>query len=357
MANRSTAAGLEPLPELSIVVIGVALDDIADASGLTGAAIVTTPSRSWERGDIDAQFVIYSIAKSVIAAAFLLLAEEGEIDLDASAATLLDDNRFGASVRQLLSHTSGLPNYGRLPEYHAAVAATPSDPWPDETFFERALTLPRDFEPGQGWAYSNTGYMALRRILAEHGGLASYLSPLGFTTARVAEELSDLDGAVPAVSAKIGDGLNPVAGRYHPAWVGHRTIVTSASELHRFWSRPPAAFLDPANLRYIGFDFPGAVRPSYGLGVQGDPESPIGLTIGHGGEGPGYSAAAVAAPTHDAVAIVLEPREDFPAQALAGELLRNATREAPAARSVNAAERALQEYRACQSITPNQRRR
>jgi CubicO group peptidase (beta-lactamase class C family) len=52
--------------------------------------------------------VIYSITKSVISAAFLLLAVEGEVALDASAGSLPGDGRFAVSVRQLLQHTSGI---------------------------------------------------------------------------------------------------------------------------------------------------------------------------------------------------------------------------------------------------------
>jgi NAD(P)H-hydrate repair Nnr-like enzyme with NAD(P)H-hydrate epimerase domain len=55
-----------------------------------------------------------------------------------------------------------------------------------------------------------------------------------------------------------------------------------------------------------------------------DPGNSIGLVIGHGGGGPGYAAAVFAAPEHGAVAIVLEPDEKFPAQAVAVELLQAA---------------------------------
>jgi D-alanyl-D-alanine carboxypeptidase len=68
-------------------------------------------------------------------------------------------------------------------------------------------------------------------------------------------------------------------------------------------------------------------EPSYGLGVLADPRSPVGLFIGHGGGGPGYSAGAFAAPGEAAVTIVLEATEGFPAQELAVELLKTAVRE------------------------------
>jgi D-alanyl-D-alanine carboxypeptidase len=303
------------------------LDEVAGRSGLTGTALVTAGDRTWQTGDTDARYVIYSITKPVIAAAFLLLAAGGEADLDASAGSLLGDDRFPVPVRQLLRHTSGLPDYGHNPAYHAAVRRSPSRPWPDEEFLRRAHARGPLFAPGQGWSYSNNGYLLLRQILDRHGGLASFLPALGFTAATVAEDLSDFGQAVPASSALIGDGPHPVAGRYHPRWVGHRTMVTSARELHRFWSSPPSAFTDPANFVPLGTGTGTGgllVHASYGLGVLADPRSPIGLIIGHGGGGPGYSAAAFTAPGKAAVAIVLQPAEGFPAQELAVELLRTA---------------------------------
>ena len=70
----------------------------------------------------------------------------------------------------------------------------------------------------------------------------------------------------------------------------------------------------------IGFDAPGFVRPSYGLGLMTDPGWPGGLLIGHGGGGPGYAAAAFAV-VRDAsprVAILLsgDEHEDVQAAAL-----------------------------------------
>jgi hypothetical protein len=102
-------------------------------------------------------------------------------------------------------------------------------------------------------------------------------------------------------------------------------VVTSARQLHRFWSSPPPAFTDPANLVPLGVDTGGLfVDAAYGLGTLADRHSPIGLIIGHGGGGPGYSAGAFAAPGMAAVAIVLEPAEGFPAQELAVSLLKAA---------------------------------
>jgi D-alanyl-D-alanine carboxypeptidase len=258
-------------------------------------------------GDLDARYPIYSVTKTAVAAAVLLLVREGAVELE--------------SVRRLLDHTSGVRDYGSLPEYHEAVRTQPGAAWHDEEFLARTAAAGPQFEPGAGWAYSNTGYLLLRRLLDEHGGLAAFLPRLGLADATVAERSEDLGVAVPAPSAQLLDGVDDVRGVYDPRWVGHRTLVARAEDLVGFWRNLPAEMLDPGTFVPIGFDAPGFVRPSYGLGVMADPEHPLGTVVGHGGGGPGYAAGVFALPSRGAVTIVLASDESYPAQQAALELL------------------------------------
>jgi D-alanyl-D-alanine carboxypeptidase len=258
-------------------------------------------------GDPDARYPIYSVAKTAVAAAVLLLVREGELDLD--------------SVRRLLDHTSGVRDYGSLPEYHEAVRTRPGSAWDDDEFLARTATGGPSFEPGRGWAYSNTGYLLLRRLLDEHGGLTAFLPRVGLADAAVAEQVEDFGAAVPAPSALLLDGVDDVRGVYDPRWVGHRTLVARAGDLVRFWRDLPAEMLDPRTFVPVEADAPDFMRPSYGLGVMADPEHPLGTVVGHGGGGPGYAAGVFAVPKADAVAIVLAADERYPAQRSALELL------------------------------------
>ena len=265
-------------------------------------------------GDPDARYPIYSLTKTVVASAVLHLAREGLVELDA--------------VRSLLDHTSGVRDYGSLPEYHEALRTHPESAWDDGEFLARAAAAGPTFEPGKGWAYSNTGYLLLRQLLDEHGGLAEFLPRLGLAGARVAERLVDLDAAVPAPSALLLEGVDDVRSVYDPRWVGHRTLVARAEDLVGFWRDLPEEMLDPATFVPIGFDAPGFVRPSYGLGVMADPGSPLGTVFGHGGGGPGYTAAVFTVPSADVLAIVLAADESYPAQEAALGLLTAAVRGA-----------------------------
>ena len=263
-------------------------------------------------GDPDARYPIYSVTKTAVAAAVLLLVREGAIELD--------------SVRRLLDHTSGVRDYGSLPEYHETVRVRPGSAWDDDEFLARASAAGPQFESGKGWAYSNTGYLVLRRLLDEHGGLTAFLPRLGLAAATVAERTADLGVAVPAPSALLLDGVGDVRGVYDPRWVGHRTLVARAGDLLDFWRDLPSEMLDPRTFVPVGADAPGFVRPSYGLGVMADPGSPLGTVVGHGGGGPGYTTAVFAVPDADAVAIVLAADERYPAQQTVLELLGAAVR-------------------------------
>jgi D-alanyl-D-alanine carboxypeptidase len=263
-------------------------------------------------GDPHASYPIYSVTKTAVAAAVLLLVRERAIEFD--------------SVRRLLDHTSGVRDYGSLPEYHEAVRACPGSAWDDEEFLARTAACGPLFEPGSGWAYSNTGYLLLRRLLDEHGGLAAFLPQLGIPDATVAERIADLGVAVPASSSLLLDGVGDVRGVYDPRWVGHRTLVARVGDLVDFWRDLPAEMLDPQTFVPIGADAPGFVRPCYGVGLMADPENPLGTVVGHGGGGPGYATAVFAAPHADALAIVLAADERYPAQRAALELLAAAVR-------------------------------
>jgi D-alanyl-D-alanine carboxypeptidase len=252
--------------------------------------------------DETGRYLVYSVTKTFLAVLCLRL----ELDLDAPLSTWVDDRRLpDATLRQLLHHTSGIPDYGRLPEYAAAVRDSPGEPWDDEELVARSLAGGCDFPPGAGWAYSNTGYLLVRRILedAAPGGLAAALArellePLGLSSTSLALEPGDLLDLAPARSTQVGDGEHDVRGRYHPRWVGHRTLASTAADQRRFWTALARGEL--CDLRVladavdVGREAPGFARPGYGLGVMVDRGRGDGVLIGHGGGGPGYAAAAFA---------------------------------------------------------------
>ena len=113
-------------------------------------------------------FRIGSITKTLTAAAVLTLVDQRLVDLDAAASTYVsrlpvDD---AVTVRDLLQHTSGVPDYTQSDEFFLEVYGDTSRVWTPEDVM--ALVAGRsDFDPGTSWEYSNTNYVILGTLIEE----------------------------------------------------------------------------------------------------------------------------------------------------------------------------------------------
>lgn len=140
------------------------------------------------------RYEIGSITKQFTAAAILQLAEAGKIDLDAKVAAYLPlaPHAGEITVRQLLSHTSGLPDYFDGP----TIEVEATKPTTFDQLISRVKNKPLDFPPGTQWSYSNTGYILLGRLIEvasqddyKHYVRTHFLGPAGMTnTFTVSEE-------------------------------------------------------------------------------------------------------------------------------------------------------------------------
>src|SRR5262245_19857368 len=143
-----------------------------NTGGIAGLAVIKNghaqPDAIWLPSALSKEptFLAYSITKTLIAVLFIQFTEEGLLDLDDPLARWFPDvsESQQISVRQLLSHTAGVPDYGPLPQYHEAVRRFPSKPWSFERFAADTFDKGLWFAPGSGWAYSNSGYMLLKSI-------------------------------------------------------------------------------------------------------------------------------------------------------------------------------------------------
>lgn len=143
----------------------------------------------------DAVFRLASASKQFTAMAILKLVEAGKFTLDQRIGTL--DRSLPAAIgkvtlRQLLTHTSGIRNISSIPESRAARRneATAQELL---AFFQN---LPPDFEPGSRFSYSNSNYILLTRLIELHSGqsYAGFLDtqlfkPLGMHQTRYGSDL------------------------------------------------------------------------------------------------------------------------------------------------------------------------
>jgi len=113
----------------------------------------------------------YSMSKTVTAAAALTLVEAGTLGLDDSIDRYLNDNPYGGAVtvRQLIAHTSGIPNPIPLRWVHPASAHAGFDEAAARSAVLRAHPQ-RVSEPGAKFAYSNIGYWLLGSVIERAAG-------------------------------------------------------------------------------------------------------------------------------------------------------------------------------------------
>ena len=297
------------------------------------AGVMTAAGKSTDGPvHVHSRFSVQSITKSFTAAAIMRLVASGKLVLDRPLADWLPEasNASRITIRQCLQHTSGLPDYGSVPEYHEAVKQGKA-PWTFAEFLDRTHADQLLFEPGQGWRYSNIGYMLLRRLIerVSQQTFAEIISRdvcqyLGLKHTSVIRSREEFQTLAPAYSFAVSlDGL-PVDVRtnYDPGWVAPGVVASTASDLVSFYEGLFGGALLP---RHLLDEMRAAVRastqstqrfvsPSYGLGLIVDLESPYGVLYGHSGAGPGYTSAAlhVFPPGHQPVTVaVLSNTENF----------------------------------------------
>lgn len=137
----------------------------------------------------DTVFEIGSITKQFVAAAIMTLVEQGKINLDEPASSYLSDLPpvwHEVTVRQLLTHTSGIPDFEEILGYGAYRIPTTA-----QQLIAVAAAKPMDFAPGAQWHYSNTGYYLLGLIIEKVSGVPyvtliekRILEPAGMTRTR-----------------------------------------------------------------------------------------------------------------------------------------------------------------------------
>ena len=164
-------------------------------------------------------FPYWSFTKTVIAICTLKLREEAIVDLDAP----IDGTAY--TLRHLLAHTSGLPDYSHLPKYARAVQAH-DVPWARDEMLALALSAGLLFEPGQGWSYSNIGYMFVRDAIEAATGQSlgqlvrtMICLPLGLQSIELASTQKHFAKLHWADSAS-----------YDPKWVYHGCLIGTGAD-------------------------------------------------------------------------------------------------------------------------------
>ena len=284
-----------------------ALTAVRDKDGNTiGAAAGVGNLETGEAPPLDGEVRIGSNTKTFVAVVIMQLVQEGKITLDEPIETYLPGLLKGEgidatkiTVRQLLQHTSGLPEYtdqiGLEDIFQVRdIYYSPRD------LIDIALTHPAAFEPGSQFKYTNTNYIVLS-LLAEkvtHRPLAEQITqritePLGLThTYYPGPGEEDIRGTHPHgyhrnSSAEEWKDIT----RMDPSWAGGAgAMISTPSELGTFIQATFNGTLltqDSITEMKKTVDT-GQPNHGYGLGIFSMPLSCGGEAWGHSGGLPGY---------------------------------------------------------------------
>lgn len=290
-------------------------------------------------GDLEAKapvspsslFRIASISKPFTAAAVLKLVEEGKLDLDAKAFSILglkpasadaqvDPRLSEVTVGELLHHTGGWNrDKSGDPMFKSRVISgalgIPSPP-NGVAIIRYMLAQPLDFDPGTRMAYSNFGYCVLGRVIEQVTGESyenyvkrAVLAPMGITRMtlgrslpdqRAADEVRYYVGAGKPVRSVFDNGkekeaLAPYGGFSLEAMDAHGGWLASAVDLVRFASSL-GKVLSPKT-QALMFERPPNLAPAnpyYACGWMVRPGAAEGsMTTWHTGALPGTSTLLV----------------------------------------------------------------
>ena len=294
-----------------------ALAAVTDGKGESaGAAVGKGNLETGQAPPMDGEVRVGSNTKTFVAVVVMQMVQEGKVGLDEPIETYLPGLIRGEgidgstiTVRQLLQHTSGLPDFDETLfgttdvfqyRYHYV---TPRD------VLDSALSKPAQFEPGTQWKYTNTNYIVLGMLIERVSQ-----RPVGEQIdQRIIKKLGLSHTYLPGNGEKKLHGPHPQS--YHLngegkledmtdldtslAWAAGG-MVSTPSELNTFFQ----AVLDGRLLTQSSIDEMrnGAVDASshlgpgtvYGLGLIGTSLTCGGTAWGHHGGIAGYE-------THDGV--------------------------------------------------------
>ena len=278
---------------------------IRDEHGVTQAASGVADLRNGRPMRPGLHYRVGSLTKPFVATVVLQLVAEGRVSLQDTVERWLPGILpYGdqVTVRQLLSHTSGVPDYTLEP-----IVRLYTDPqarfraWTPRELVALIADQPPDFPPGTAWSYSNTGYVLAGMIVEAATGhrLGREL------TRRILRPLGLRDTVFPVNRPTIprpyarGYSIDPFGQPDGPlldftvfnpslAWAAG-ALVSNLGDLERFFRAllggrllPPrllAAMTTPVPTGQPGF--------GYGLGLIVI-DTPTGRLLGHDGAIPGF---------------------------------------------------------------------
>ena len=299
-----------------------ALTAVRDKDGNTiGAAAGVGNLETGEAPPLDGEVRIGSNTKTFVAVVILQLVQEGKITLDEPIETYLPGLLHGEgidatkiTVRQLLQHTSGLPEYTDTVPGETDIFQIRDNYYSTRDLLDVALSKPAAFEPGSQFKYTNTNYIVLS-LLAEkvtHRPLAEQITkritePLGLNHTyypNPGEE--EIRGTHPHGYHRNSQGELEDITRKDPSEAGGAgAMISTPSELGTFIQATfNGTLLNQDSIAEMKKTVDtGRPNRGYGLGIFSMSLSCGGEAWGHTGGFPGYTTQNMVGPDGTSVTI------------------------------------------------------
>ncbi len=262
----------------------------------------------------DTVFKIGSITKSYTALAILQLVEQGKVDLDAKISSYLPDLEQPSAevtIRQLLSHTSGIPTYTDQSE------TRPLLEWTEPTrsdVLDMFQTKDLEFVPGTRYSYSNSGYYLLGLVIESVSGqdYFEFLKPNVLVPLDLAETYSGAYGEVVPNQARgyvVGpDGIQHAPPTHQLATFSAGVLEASAADVAKYRHgifNSPEISQQLRDLVTITDKFDSGIDHHYSLGALMISDFHGHRRFEHNGGLSGFVSEHVYFPDHNLTIVVL----------------------------------------------------
>ena len=302
-------------------------------------------------------FRLGSVTKQFTGLAIVLLQERGKLNVNDPACKYLSDcpqSWQPITIKHLLTHTSGIPNYTEFPEFMKTAAAETSA----ADLANRFRDKPLQFTLGEKYAYSNSGYFLLGMIIERASGksYADFLQENIFTPLGMKQ--SGYDSPVRIIKnraagyARTNDGLVNAAPISMSAAYSAGALYSTVEDL-LLWDQAlyTEKLVSRKSLDEAFTPFKSGYGYGWSIGKRFDRQ-----VIGHGGGIFGFSTYISRYPADRVTVIVLSNVEGAPSGEIANSLAAivfGAPYEIPAERKeIQVAAKTLEKYVGQYQLTP-----
>ncbi len=239
-------------------------------------------------------FQLASVSKQFTAIAILLLHQRNMLSIDDPLSKYLPELPYpGVTIRNLLNHTAGVPDYLKLIEDECTLEKLPTNDHLIKLLSDR--NLPCYFTPGRRFSYSNTGYAILASVVEKVTGdsFSGFLRSQIFDPLQMNYTFTSVEKINQQTSvATITSGHRGFRNRYtlpfptiHDRILGDKGIFSNAGDLFKWDQALYSESLISAKLLADAFSpttLANGKTVDYGFGFRLDERSPEKLVYHHG---------------------------------------------------------------------------